>query len=146
MLINEPKVMCVSPILAAVALMNGNDPEPKELATGVYERGDFGSSDFLRGSYEEYPDLGEEHNCYGVCDGMENILETLTVLQDKDRQFVVMLTPVERDLDNKGQGGGWRWHKWGPYIGKHTPTTEYLDDEPLIEKIYCYHVYEKVPA
>jgi len=142
MLISEPRALRVDQIAAMVAIVNGNDPKPKELQTGVYERGDFGSSDFLRGEYNEYPNLGE-HGPYGVCDGPENLLKVVTVLSDPKREFVAMLTPVTRDKSNAGLGGGWRWHKWGAYIGDKTPTTEYLDDEPEIDKVYCYHIYER---
>lgn len=38
--------------------------------------------------------------------------------------------------------GGWRWHKWGPYIGEKQPRCEYLHDEgDDIEEIYCCHLY-----
>ena len=56
--------------------------------------------------------------------------------------YVLGVTPVNRDLSNKGKGGGWRWRKWGPYIGVKTPTTEYLDDEPEIDSVLVYHLYE----
>jgi hypothetical protein len=39
-------------------------------------------------------------------------------------------------------GGGWRWHKWGPYIGTQEPKCEYIHDEPEIEEVFTYHVYE----
>jgi hypothetical protein len=44
---------------------------------------------------------------------------------------------------NQSHEGGWRWHKWGEYIGKYEPQYEYLYDEPEIEKVYVYHIYEK---
>lgn len=147
MLIDEPQVMHSSndPTLAMIAKINGRDSGVKRLQKGVYEVGHFGSTGFLGDGYEHYPDLGE-FGSYGVCDGAANLLEKALALQDPTRCFVVTLTKVERDLSNKGQGGGWRWHKWGEYIGKHEPTTEYLDDEPLIEFVYCYHVYERKEA
>lgn len=144
MLIDEPLIAAYDhhPIFAALAAVHGKDGKTKRLQQGVYEVCHFGSSSFPGPGYEEYADLGE-HNSYGVCDDAANLLEKMTVLQDPSRQFVVTLTEVKRDLSNKGQGDGWRWHKWGPYIGKRTPTTEYLDDEPEIERVYVYHVYEK---
>lgn len=144
MLINadhEMRRACADPILT---FMSGNSSGPQKIREGVYEIGHYGSSDFMRG-WDQYADLGE-HNPYGVCDGVDNLLEAMPVLQDQARQFVVTLTKVERDVSNKGLGGGWRWHKWGPYIGKHEPTMEHLDDEPDIEAVYCYHVYEKTAA
>ena len=37
---------------------------------------------------------------------------------------------------------GWRWHKWGPYIGTQEPQCEYLADEPVIEKVICFSIYK----
>lgn len=37
--------------------------------------------------------------------------------------------------------GGWRWHKWGSYIGTYESKHEYLYDED-IDMIYVYHIYE----
>lgn len=147
MLIDEPKVLAASndPILALIATVNGREPGAVRLQQGVYEVGHYGSSSFMRG-YDEYPNLGPEHGSYGVCDGAENALDVLKVLQDPARQFVLVLTKVTRDKENAGLGGGWRWHKWGEYIGRQQPTTEYLDDEPEIDSVYCYHVYERATA
>lgn len=63
-------------------------------------------------------------------------------LNDPTRRFIVTLTKVERDPSNKGNGGGWRWHKWGEYIGAHESQCEYLDDEEGIDHVYCFHIYE----
>lgn len=144
MLVDNPSVLRVDPILAMIAKVNNQNPVATRLAQGVYQVGHFGSSDFLLEWGNQWEvDLGD-HSHYGVCDDLTNLLETIPLLQaDPDRQFLVTLTRVDRDLSNKGQGGGWRWHKWGPYIGKKTPTTEYLDDEPEIDHIFVYHIYEK---
>jgi hypothetical protein len=79
---------------------------------------------------------------YGVCDGIENLLEVIPELTSKEHEFVVLLHKIaKKDQPNEG---GWRWHKWGDYIGTQTPTTEYIYDEPEIEVVYCYHIYEKI--
>jgi len=143
MLVDEPRVARDSrdPIL----MMIGENVAVRPVIVGVYEIGHFGSSAFLEG-YEHYPDLSNEHRhcgAYGVCDDISNLLEHCPLLVESPRQFVVTLKRVQRNLSNKGRGGGWRWHKWGEYIGKQTPTTEYLDDEPDIEQVFCYHIYER---
>lgn len=144
MLINEPSVNYVDPVLQMLSSVIGNSSETKQLTEGVYQIGHFGSSDFLCKGYEQYPDLGE-HGSYGVCDGLENMMAVMgDVLNDPQRKFVVTLTPVHRDPSNKGRGGGWRWHKWGEYIGAFDPQCKYLDDEEGIDTVYCYHVYEKL--
>jgi hypothetical protein len=143
MLVDEPRVLRSHPILSMIAAMNGNYAVDQQISEGVYQVGHFGSSDFLRDGYEDFPDLGE-HSEYGVCDDLENLMDVLgDTLRDPKRRFVVTLTPVQRDPNNKGKGGGWRWHKWGPYIGAFEPQHEYLDDEEGIDCVYCYRVYEQ---
>ncbi len=152
MLIHEPlvPVFCRDPILTILAGMDGAPVTPTETRTGVWEIGHYGSSAFLRGLYEQYPEgLGEEPEMYrgpyGVCDSVEDILRAYPILEaSKTRQFIVTMKLVKRDASRKGLGGGWRWHKWGEYIGKQEQTTEYLDDEPNVEQVYCYHIFEKL--
>jgi hypothetical protein len=156
MLVDEPLVVRASfdPILMIIGAVGNRAVLPEHPRTGVYVVGHFGSSDFLSG-YESYPNLSDvlldpghyDDNAigpYGVCDGIDNLLERCPLLEASERRFVVCLTKVERDQSNRGRGGGWRWRKWGEYIGSKTPTTEYLDDEPDISEVYVYHVYEKV--
>lgn len=35
---------------------------------------------------------------------------------------------------------GWRWCKWGEYIGDYTPDHEYLYDEEGIEEVFVYQI------
>lgn len=89
---------------------------------------------------EKYPDLGEFYS-YGVCDHFSQILEQCPILESsKERAFVVSVTEINKS--EEPSSGGWRWHKWGSYIGTHEITTEYLYDEPVVETVYCYHIYE----
>jgi len=87
-----------------------------------------------------------DFNNYGVCDSPEQFAEDFKELIESDpRPMVVMFTHVAKDVSNKGLGGGWRWHKWGPYVGKGTPTREYLDDEEgFNDGVYVYTVYDVV--
>ncbi len=153
MLIDEPQVIrdSADPILTII----GGGGTTRRLQQGVYEISHFGSSAFLRG-YEHYPELFDEDQnedpddrwnypgAYGVCDSVENLLQKIPLLKESRRHFVITVKTVRRDPSNRGKGGGWRWHKWGAYIGDQKPTTEYLDDEPEIEAIMVYHIYEKV--
>ncbi len=78
---------------------------------------------------------------YGVCDSPEQFLLQLGDFLNKDsRKFCVSFTEINKSERNSE--GDWRWHKWGPYIGVQEPTTEYIYDEPVIERVYCYHIYE----
>jgi hypothetical protein len=57
-------------------------------------------------------------------------------------KFVISFTRVLKS--NQPSAGGWRWHKWGPYMGTQNSQREYLHDEPSISEIFCYHIMEKV--
>ncbi len=107
---------------------------------------------------DQYPDFPEQYqqaaglcedsnlpryfNSYGVCDSIEQFMSLAGDLLDKDtRSFVVTFMHIEKE-PNSG-GGGWRWHKWGPYIGKGTPTCEYLDDEEgFADGVFCYSIIQ----
>ena len=79
---------------------------------------------------------------------IETELETEITLGDYlrkcDRKYAVGFNPIKQDPNNPG--GGWRWHKWGGYIGKHNICCEYLDDEDLSDinqdYILVFHIYE----
>jgi len=77
---------------------------------------------------------------YGVCDNIDQILNKYPELQNSDRKFIVSLVSMLKSEQSKS--GGWRWHKWGEYIGEQNPTHEYLYDEPEIEEVFVYHIYE----
>lgn len=98
----------------------------------------WGRNDFDR-SYVEVDGVEP----YGVCDTPEQFKEKFAqILENDPRPLVVLFTHVAKDPENKGLGGGWRWHKWGEYIGDGMPTREHLDDEEKFEKgIYCFHIY-----
>jgi hypothetical protein len=109
---------------------------------GIYKVHHFGSSNFPHG-YESYPDFAnEDFNAYGVCDNVEQLLEACPELRGSDRKFTVMLTPIVKS--EQSSDGGWRWHKWGPYIGTQNPQYEYIYDEKDIEQVFVYHIYEKI--
>lgn len=167
MLINEPNAVVDDPISIMIGQINGNTfstfqvnkdqlhteavnlhfepPMVSEPQVGCYIRGGFGGSPWLPG-YETFPELiglGEDKEWeseYGVCDCVQQVLDTITTLHVPDRKFVVMFTPVLKK--NQSPEGGWRWHKWGPYIGKHDPQHEYLYDEPDIDGVLVYNIYE----
>lgn len=96
-----------------------------------------------RNIWNECPVLSNDIWNYGVCDNYQQLLDKCPeIVNSNERQFIVTLFQVDRD--DQDEEGGWRWHKWGDYIGDETPTCEYLYDEPDIDRVYCYQVYEKV--
>jgi len=81
---------------------------------------------------------GKEHkDNYGVCDNYQQVLDRYPELNDVNRKFVLSLCKI-----SKKENSGWRWHKWGKYIGVQNSQCEYIDDESEIEEVYVYHIYE----
>lgn len=83
-------------------------------------------------------------NPYGVCDHALNILthpDYISILNSPDRRFTVFLTEVRRE--DQPEDGGWRWHKWGPYIGNYKPQHEYLYYEK-IDKVFVFKILEHI--
>ena len=114
--------------------------DPKWLQeTGIYQSScafNFPEDEFKETSnkmswndrYNLFPDYSK--GTYGVADNIDQIKDYYKEeIVDKDKKYFIHLTPVWQERENKGKGGGWRWHKWGEYIGKLNPQHEYLDDE-----------------
>lgn len=100
-------------------------------------------------------------NTYGVADNatqvirhLDNSLKTYFYGNDFDDEFylgkslvkmielypeyklVLLMTP---HVNTKNcSWGGWRWHKWGEYIGVHEPQHEYLSYEKGIDYVLSY--------
>lgn len=83
---------------------------------------------------------------YGVCDSPEQVLEHWPELATDPRRFVILFDEVRKDQQDAHQG--WRWHKWGEYIGTRTPECEYLYDEgDAFESVLIFNVcHLKNPA
>jgi hypothetical protein len=129
------------PITSIIAEVNGNPDSCVRHEKGVFEVGHFSLGNCIgkQLSFEqEYPELSI--NAYGVCDNYQQIIEQAPELSDEKRNFVISITKISKDKEP--EEGGWRWHKWGPYIGEQESTTEYLYDEPEIDEVYVYHIYE----
>lgn len=79
---------------------------------------------------------------YGVCDTPEQFIQRYKQkLDNLPEKVVVSFTVVRKD--EQSPEGGWRWHKWGQYVGEKKPQHEYLYDEgPEITQATCFHVYQ----
>lgn len=83
---------------------------------------------------------------YGVCDNASQVLDYFDSLREwhddymKGKLFTILLTPIFRE--DQPEYGGWRWHKWGQYIGKFKSRCEYLYDEKGIDYVYCFDIVE----
>lgn len=135
------------------------------IETGVYRCGcdfNFGLNEFIETNKLTYEDQYESMvtewrvsatnrkfpvdmlEQYGVADNIEQIKAYYKDWIEKS-DWVITVTPVYQNKQNAGKGGGWRWHKWGEYIGKLNPECEYLDDEDFGDDwqgyVLCYHIY-----
>lgn len=82
-----------------------------------------------------------EHNAwdYGVADNIEQIIDYYNNNTGFKGNHVIFVNKIR-----KYYNGGWRWHKWGQYIGTQNPQCEYLDDEPEINEVLIYSIYQVV--
>ena len=72
---------------------------------------------------------------YGVADTPEQIIAFLEAEQ-LGCPHTVLITPISRA--HQPAERGWRWSKWGRYIGTRTRQADYLADEPEIERVYVW--------
>lgn len=101
-----------------------------------------GLSKSLPTGIEQAPGFwGENYRAdYGVCDDVDQVVAYYAQqIADSKRAYVIGMMPVRKADQTEG---GWRWHKWGQYIGRHTITQEYLYDEPVVEQVHCFHLVE----
>jgi hypothetical protein len=82
---------------------------------------------------------------YGVCDNASQVLEYCDrqIIEEElseDKEYIIVLTPILKRHQPKNDG--WRWHKWGKYIGVQNPQYEYLADEDNIDMVYVFEVKE----
>jgi hypothetical protein len=79
---------------------------------------------------------------YGVADNLEQIKEYFKdSINHPTNKVVISIVTILREDEKKHDGMGWRWHKWGEYIGTQNPQYEYLADEPEIESVMVFHAY-----
>lgn len=137
-----PKMKLLDPVMEQITAIIGNGTKTEEIQEGVFLTGDWNFDSRIAEEVETYPEVGEI-GPYGVCDYPEQVLgEYIDVLTDPDRRFCISLVRVKKS--EQSPDGGWRWHKWGEYIGKKEPKYEYLYDEPDIDEVYTYHIYELI--
>ena len=89
--------------------------------------------------YKLYPDYSKAQ--YGVADNIEQIEAYYKEEIESSDKYFIYVCPIHQDKSNAGKGGGWRWHKWGEYIGTLNPQCEYLDDESfIVDHILVFHI------
>ena len=90
--------------------------------------------------YTNYYFEDTKFGIFGVADNLLQVLKQCPHLLTSEKYYVVGFCWIRKSECYKN--GGWRWHKWGNYIGNQKPTCEYLYDEPKIKKVVCYQIYE----
>lgn len=109
------------------------------IETGVYESSFQFNFHITAELFKEKLDCKE----YGVADSVEQIKSHHKAeIEDEKDKYVIAITKVYQDKSQAGKGGGWRWHKWGEYIGTHDPKHEYLDDEEFGDDFLFVIVYD----
>lgn len=83
---------------------------------------------------------------YGVADNASQVLDYFDDLCHEhaeymeNHKFIILMTPIFKDSTKPFSG--WRWHKWGRYIGKFDHRCEYLNDEVGIDYVYVFKILE----
>lgn len=116
---------------------------PKRIKCGVYDCCGFNfENNIQRGFYStSLETLPENIPNYGVGDSIEQVLSLYeSKLESFDRLYAIGFTRV--DKANQPPNGGWRWHKWGEYVGTKNPQYEYLYHEPDIDTVYTFSIVE----
>ena len=108
-------------------------PTGQWIATGIYEQSGFRSPPGVSDRYDP-------NSFYGVCDNVQQILDKFPIIQHTNLDFCISLTKINKA--DQPADMGWRWHKWGAYIGTHDIKCEYLYHEVGIESVYVFHVYQ----
>lgn len=113
------------------------------LARGLYLLNHWNFSDMVGVKLNNYPAFEVEGlYCYGVCDYPIQLIEKFPYLDESERKFVVSFVRIRKS--EQPSEGGWRWHKWGDYIGDKNSQYEYLYHEEDIEEVYTFHIYEVI--
>lgn len=91
-----------------------------------------------------YPELttadGDYIPNYGVCDSLEQFDALYgDTLRAHAHSFIVTFVEIRRD--EQPADGGWRYHKWGEYVGTQEPMHEYLHDDTHIERVFTFALH-----
>ena len=158
MLKNPPSLFDRDPFLSFMSGMGAGQGKdvvndlPEGFITILHHNPDFvvwgGNSPTFYQGYPEifikgkgYADLDESS---GVCDSPQQFIDRYADgLRSDPRQLSVFFTHVPKNPGNAGLGGGWRWSKWGQYLGDGKKTTEYLDDEKEFpDGVWCFQILQ----
>lgn len=122
---------------------------PTLLEPGVYECAHWSFEHYVAERLERHwndfdmSDLESYVSPYIVCDNVQQAREYwVSQLEDPTEKYTMCVVPLYRE--EQSERGGWRWHKWGEYVGKQNSTHEYLYDDKHIDLVYTAHLYKVV--
>lgn len=118
----------------------GGSSTPTRLSQGLYLCCHWSSEHLLRGrKVKPSYFLNVEYDAFGVCDTPQQVIDAYK-LNDIPEEVFVCFVPIRKS--EQPSRDGWRWHKWGPYIGTQHPQCEYIYDEPSIKEVYTFQIYQ----
>lgn len=134
-----------NPELMSILSLIGQGGTPEQLETGIFISPSFSFGNSIGDNHDEYFNFhsdGEYLGSYGVCDTVDQVKEKYAKwLNDPELKFCVSFTKVIKS--EQPPSDGWRWCKWGEYIGTKESKCEYIyDEEDDIQEVYCYHIYQ----
>jgi len=137
----DPRFPPLDPVMKLIFATVGGGGGFVRVARGIYNGAGFNFHNRLRG--EEWEDFWDDEPgpcpSYGVADSIEQWRSLFEAKVEADpHEYCVGFTEVRRG--EQPRDGGWRWHKWGEYVGVHEPQCEYLHDEPEIESVVTFAV------
>jgi hypothetical protein len=117
----------------------GQGGRPERIQQGIYVSRSFSIGNDIINPHDDYPNLGEL-SPYGVCDTIQQVLDLYDEYFSGSNKYCVGFTKVVKS--EQSDMGGWRWHKWGDYIGDKNPQCEYIyDEDDTITEVFCFHIY-----
>lgn len=141
----QPKFKSVDSTMAAILTALGEmrgDPNNENPEPGIFLINHWNLDSLIQNVKTDYPGFRDiDLEPYGVCDSIAQFLQRYEdSIIKSPRLFCVSFVKIRRK--DQSPTNGWRWYKWGNYIGNQKPMAEYLFDEPLIEEVLTFHVYE----
>lgn len=141
------KDLGLAQLLGAIGSGRGGGT-PEQVEPGLFKCGHWNFDAYLSPEWTRDWDFeGEESRGmppeYGVCDSIGQFKRKYfdKLSSDPKHEYVVSFVHIQKALEP--QQNGWRWCKWGEYVGEKEPKYEYLAHEPEITEVYTFHVYRK---
>lgn len=88
----------------------------------------------------KYVDRGLSDNATQILDRIKFLASEDKEINDefKKKEFVVLMTPIFKM--HQPEKDGWRWEKWGAYIGVYDEPGGYLVHNEGIDYVYVYAI------